>query len=98
MKTLPVEKEQFMMRVSEIVDQLMSRQKIFQERLDRSTIIKLLIHLLKRLFTPEEIDAIDNQHLTNRIEKIMLLEAVSGTLNELTPAQIEIFDAAVEGR
>lgn len=98
METLPVEQEQFMMRVSEIVDKLMSRQKIFQERLDRSAIIKLLFNLFQKLFTPEEIGALDNQDLTSRIEKIMLLEAVSGTLNELTPTQINIFDAAVEGR
>ena len=98
METLPVEQEQFMMRVSEIVDKLMSRQKIFQERLDRSAIIKLLFNLFQKLFTPEEIGALDNQDLTSRIEKIMLLEAVSGTLNELTPTQINIFDAAVEGK
>ena len=36
--------------------------------------------------------------LTRRIDKIIVSEAVSDTLNDLTPEQIAIFDAAVEGR
>jgi len=98
MKKLPVEQEQFMKRVSEIVDKLMPHQKIFQERLERGVIIELLINLFQKIFTSEEIVALNNQDLTSRIEKIMILEAVSGTLNELTPAQIEVFDTVVEGR
>ncbi|NER93596.1 MAG: hypothetical protein F6J86_07120 [Symploca sp. SIO1B1] len=98
MKKLPVEQEQLIKRVSEIVDKLMPHQKIFQERLDRGVIIELLINLFQKIFTSEEISDLNNQDLTSRIEKIMILEAVSGTLNELTPAQIEVFDTVVEGR
>ncbi|NEQ64535.1 MAG: hypothetical protein F6K21_03335 [Symploca sp. SIO2D2] len=98
MKKLPVEQEQLIKRVSEIVDKLMPHQKIFQERLERGIIIELLINLFQKIFTSEEISDLNNQDLTSRIEKIMILEAVSGTLNELTPAQIEVFDTVVEGR
>ncbi|WP_442946733.1 hypothetical protein [Nostoc sp. NZL] len=41
---------------------------------------------------------IKDDDLTDRIDSILILEAVSGTLNDLTPEQIAIFDAAVEGR
>ncbi|NET60868.1 MAG: hypothetical protein F6K47_33450 [Symploca sp. SIO2E6] len=98
MNKLPVEQEQFMRRVSDIVDKLMPHQQIFQERLDRGVIIELLLNLFQKTFTSEEIGALNNQDLASRIEKIMILEAVSGTLNELSPAQIEIFDTVVEGR
>ncbi|MGV0101820.1 hypothetical protein NSTC731_01138 [Nostoc sp. DSM 114167] len=34
----------------------------------------------------------------DRIDSILVIEAVSGTLNDLTPEQIEMFDAAVKRR
>ncbi len=43
-------------------------------------------------------EAIDESELTRRIRKIMTFHAVAGTLNDLTPEQIKIFDEAVEGR
>lgn len=49
-------------------------------------------------FSPKEIRTITEHELTRRIRKILTLEAVSGTLNDLTSEQIAIFDAAVEGR
>ncbi|WP_264082514.1 hypothetical protein [Nostoc sp. CENA543] len=36
--------------------------------------------------------------LTARINIILVLEAITGTLNDLTPKQIAIFDADVEGK
>lgn len=57
----------------------------------------MLVSLLEK-FSLEDMRAISEHELTRRIKKIMTLEAVSGTLNDLTPEQIEIFDAAVEGR
>ncbi len=42
--------------------------------------------------------AIDDNDLTDRIDSIFVLEAVSGTLNDLTSEQMKIFDAAVEVR
>ena len=59
--------------------------------------IQILVSLLEN-FSSEEMNAISDNELTGRIRKIMILEAVSGTLNDLTPEQLKIFDAAVEGR
>ncbi|MBP0010177.1 MULTISPECIES: hypothetical protein [unclassified Roseofilum] len=41
---------------------------------------------------------VDESELTERVERIMVTESVAGTLNDLTPEQMAIFDAAVEGR
>ncbi len=42
--------------------------------------------------------AITDNQLTDRIDSILVLEAVSGTLNDLTPEEIKIFDEVVEGK
>lgn len=47
-------------------------------------------------FSPEEMRAIKDNDLTRRIDKILVLESVSGTLNDLTPEQIKIYDEAVK--
>ncbi len=60
-----------------------------------------MIHLIMSLFddfSDEELEAISNSELRERINSVLVLEAVSGTLNDLTPEQINIFDEAVEGR
>ena len=57
----------------------------------------MLIELFGR-FSPAQMRAIKDHDLTRRIGKILTLEAVAGTLNDLTPEEIAIFDAAVEGK
>ncbi|MBP0015500.1 MAG: hypothetical protein J7545_09310 [Roseofilum sp. SBFL] len=46
----------------------------------------------------QELCTVDESELTERVERIMVTESVAGTLNDLTPEQMAIFDAAVEGR
>ena len=57
-------------------------------------------HMVKLFdkFSTAELKAIGDRDLTERIDSILVLYAVSGTLNDLTPEQLEIFDAAVENR
>jgi len=47
---------------------------------------------------PEEIISLDGDRLTKRVQGIMAVELLSGMLDDLTPEQIEMLDAAVEGR
>ena len=54
--------------------------------------------LLDEVVEPEEIISLDEHRLTKRITGIMAVELVSGMLDDLTPEQMEMFDAAVEGR
>jgi hypothetical protein len=57
----------------------------------------MLINLFSR-FSPEAMRGIKEHDLTRRIDKILVLDAVAGTLNDLTPEEIAIFDAAVAGK
>ena len=57
----------------------------------------MLVDLFSQ-FSPEEFMTITDNQLTDRIDSILVLEAVSGTLNDLTPEQIKIFDEVVEGK
>lgn len=41
---------------------------------------------------------LDKNDLAGRIRKIMTTKALSGMLDDFTPEEMEIFDAAVEGR
>ncbi|MEH2371348.1 hypothetical protein [Nostoc sp.] len=84
-------------RLSKIVDKLIQYNSLYQERLDKQEIIQHLVNLLDK-FSPEFINALSEGELTDRIDSILVIEAVSGTLNDLTPEQIEMFDAAVERR
>ena len=70
----------------------------FQERLDLEEMIDYVSGLAKAKFSTEQLQEIDDEDLTERIDKVLTIEVVSGTLNDLTPEQIKIFDAAVEGR
>ena len=54
--------------------------------------------LLDRVVEPEEIISLDVESLTKRVRGIMAVELVSGMLDDLTPEQMEMFEAAVEKR
>ncbi len=91
------EKDVFLVRISQIVDKLIANNSFYQEKLDKNEMILDLVDLFKQ-FSLEEFTTIDDKDLTHRIDNILTLEAVSGTLNDLTPEQMKMFDEAVEGR
>jgi hypothetical protein len=66
-------------------------------KLDKYEMTEMLINLFSR-FSPEAMRGIKEHDLTRRIDKILVLDAVAGTLNDLTPEEIAIFDAAVAGK
>ncbi|MBO1348265.1 MAG: hypothetical protein EBE86_013135 [Hormoscilla sp. GUM202] len=59
--------------------------------------IEGLVRLFDK-FSAEEMKEISDEYLAYRIDRIPIVEAVSGTLNDLTPEELEIFEAAVENR
>ena len=91
------EKDVFLARISQIVNNLIDSSKFYQEKLDKNEMVLDLVDLFKQ-FSLEEFTRIEDEDLTHRIDNLLNLEAVSGTLNDLTPEQIEMFDASVEGR
>ncbi|MBE9198550.1 MULTISPECIES: hypothetical protein [unclassified Nodularia (in: cyanobacteria)] len=84
-------------RISPIVEKLIQGNSLYQVKLKPREMIEMLVELFGQ-FSPKEMREIKEDDLIRRIDKILVLEAVSGTLNDLTPEQIAIFDAAVEGR
>ena len=85
------------MCISHVVDKLFRGSSFYMVKLDQYEMTEMLIELFSR-FSPEEMRTIKEHDLTRRIDKILVLEAVAGTLNDLTPEEIAIFDAAVAGK
>lgn len=91
------DKDIFLVRISLIVNKLIDNNSFYQEKLDKNEIVPDLVNLFKQ-FSLEEFATITDEDLTHRIDRILVTEAVSGTLNDLTPEQMKMFDEAVEGR
>ncbi|KAF3886646.1 MULTISPECIES: hypothetical protein [Nostocales] len=91
------EKEILLSHICQIVKNLIQGNNLYQERLNTDEMIQLIANLFKR-FSTEELKAITNDDLIKRIDSILVLEAVSGTLNDLTPEQIKMYEEAVERR
>ncbi|MBD2778836.1 hypothetical protein [Iningainema tapete] len=91
------QKHEIIARISPIVEKLFQSNSLYLVKLDQQEMIEMLV-ILFGVLSPEEMRAISEHQLTDRIDKLLVLEAVSGTLNDLTPEQIKIFDEVVEGR
>jgi hypothetical protein len=85
------------MCISHVVDKLFRGSSFYMVKLDKYEMTEMLINLFSR-FSPEAMRGIKEHDLTRRIDKILVLDAVAGTLNDLTPEEIAIFDAAVAGK
>jgi len=92
-----VRKEVAIARVSEITEKLIASDTLYQEKLDREEMIEHMVKLFDE-FSTAELKEIGDEELRDRIDSILIIHAVSGTLNDLTPEELEIFDAAVENR
>ncbi|MBC6472318.1 MAG: hypothetical protein GDA48_05505 [Hormoscilla sp. GM102CHS1] len=90
-------KEVAIARISEITEKVIASDRLYQEKLYFDEMIESLVRLFDK-FSAEEMKEISDEYLAYRIDHILIVEAVSGTLNDLTPEELEIFDAAVEGK
>ncbi len=88
-----VESVQF--RISKIVDGLIEGDEIFKE-IDKTEMMETLSVLAEK--SPQNLISITDDELTQRIEKIILIEIMSGILNDLSPAEMESFEAATKRR
>ncbi|PAX57150.1 hypothetical protein [Brunnivagina elsteri] len=84
-------------RISPIIERLFKSNSLYMVRLKKMEMLEMLVELFGQ-FNPEEMRAIKDEDLTQRIDSLLVLDAVSGTLNDLTPEQLKMFDEAVEGR
>ena len=84
-------------RISEIVSNLIQSKSIFKE-FDPDEMSKMLSDGMLETWSPEQVMEIPDDELTDIMKDIMVFEAMSGLLADLTPEEMEIFDAAVAGR
>lgn len=96
MQELSVVKDTVISRISAIIDKLLASDSLFQERLDKSELLQIFSNILDKV-SPQELIGLDEEELTDRVDKVMATEAMSRLLDDLTPEQMEIFDAAVSG-
>ena len=97
MPQLMTKKDALLNHVAEIIEKLIEYRSIYQERLKKDEVTKYIVELFDK-FSTEELRAIPDDELTKRIDSILMIEAVAGTLNDFTPEEMRIFDEAVEGR
>jgi len=83
------------LRISKIVDKLLEEDEDLSS-LDRVQVMETLSDLMEN--PPSDLASITDDELTQRIGRVLLIEAMSGILNDLSPAQIRAFDAAVKRR
>ncbi|MEH1831349.1 MAG: hypothetical protein V7L29_04535 [Nostoc sp.] len=95
MQEVPSYYQELTNRISPIVDNLFKSNSLYLVKLKKWEMIEMLVDRFGK-FLPEEMRAIKDDDLTRRIDKILVLEAVSGTLNDLTPEQIKMYDEAVK--
>ncbi|BAY09540.1 hypothetical protein [Calothrix sp. NIES-2098] len=65
-------------RISPILDKLFKKNSLYWVKLKKWEMIEMLVDLFGKL-SPEEMRVIKDDDLTNRIDKNLVLEAVSGT-------------------
>lgn len=97
MQEVSGKKDALISRISAIVDKLIQNDSLFQ-KLDKAEMIQLLSTLVEENLSTEQLRAIDDDEFTRRIDRVLAIEVMSGLLDALTPEQMEIFEAAVEGR
>jgi len=88
--------EHLVRRIKRLIDKLIADSEVINE-VDKGQVVESFLGLVQTL-SLEQLTSITDQELTRRMQKMLLIEAVSGILNELTPAQAESFEAAVKRR
>ena len=84
-------------RIESIVDQLMHSNSLYQEELSKEEMMSIYDNLLDKV-SPEMLMALDDERLTKRVRRTMAIQMMTKLLDGMTPEEVEIFNAAVEGR
>ncbi|HLO85307.1 MAG TPA: hypothetical protein VK203_09885 [Nostocaceae cyanobacterium] len=82
-------------RISAIVENLIANSSWYQERLNKEEITNHIYNLFNKHDIVANIDTISQEDLIERIDSILVTHAVAGSLNDLTPEEMAIFDEAV---
>ncbi|HEY9705812.1 MAG TPA: hypothetical protein V6C58_25475 [Allocoleopsis sp.] len=97
MPNVIIEQDLITEKITPIVDKLMPTKSLFQERLNQTEIIEDLAKLFRKNYTNSEFMSIPDDELYEIIHDVMIFEATSGILNDLTEEQLRMFDESVGG-
>jgi len=75
----------------------MQNNFLFQDKLDRNRVMQIFSDWQENIAL-EEIWSLEEEKLIKRVDALMANDFRSGMLDDLTPEQMAMFDAAVEGR
>ncbi|MFN7660969.1 MAG: hypothetical protein ACK5P3_23085, partial [Dolichospermum sp.] len=96
MLSTDMKQESIIKRIENVVAILMEERPLFKEELNPEEMIQELCNLFQQNLPIDEFNSMEDQELKKHCSGIMVLEAVAGTLNELTPEQIAIFDEMIK--
>ena len=91
------EKNTVLKRISEMIDQVMENDSLYQEELDRDELIETFSKILDRV-SPQILLPLNDEQLKERVDRVMSTELLWRILDDFTPEEKEMFNAAVEGR
>ncbi|NER04341.1 MAG: hypothetical protein F6K17_17855 [Okeania sp. SIO3C4] len=81
-------------RVIPIVEHFLATDRLL-ENLDRDEMVRIIVDVLMRNYSPEQLQEMTDDKLSDRIRRILEGQVMFGLLSDLTPTEIEEFDAAV---
>jgi hypothetical protein len=96
MNNTSLKEETAFKRISAIVKKMIANNSVYQERLTQDKMIQKIYELFTKPNSGDDIDTIAEDDLTERISKILAVEAISGLLDDFTPEEMAIFDEAVK--
>ena len=97
MSTLSL-KTEALRRISKLTDKELEATEVFGRLIDKIEFLDIWSEQMEDNVTPEELLSISEEELTRRIGQMMTWEAMGTLLDGLTPEEVEVFNAAVEGR
>ncbi|NEP43581.1 MAG: hypothetical protein F6K35_31890 [Okeania sp. SIO2H7] len=96
MTQVSIEKDTALSRISKIVDRLLHSKDVYED-LDKQGMVEIFSELLEEVPAKDFI-SMDEEQLIQIVDGIMIIEAMSHLLDDLTDEEKEMFFEAVEGR
>ncbi|MDJ1172101.1 MULTISPECIES: hypothetical protein [Roseofilum] len=96
MLSTELRQESIVKRIGDVVSILMEERPLFQEDLNDSEMIQLLVKLAQDNLSFEEFDSMPDAELKEHCSFVMATELLSKIGQDFTPEQMAIFDEAIK--
>jgi len=95
MTQISLEKETLLASISEIIDELMEVETIYQQ-LGKDELMSTFAMLLEKPKNVEAIAPLDRETLAERVRRVVSTELLGTLLDGLTPEEVAMFNEAVK--